>query len=144
MSKTPEPRQEILHATTVSIDGKGVLIVGPSGAGKSAMALEMMAMGAELVADDRTIVTRNGNTLQATVPEAISGKIEARGVGILTVPRSVSANLVLVVDLSQTSNSRLPEAQHHDVVGVQLTCLYRYPGTHFAASVFFYIKGLSS
>ena len=35
-------------------DGRGLLILGPSGAGKSALALQLIALGARLVADDRT------------------------------------------------------------------------------------------
>ena len=38
-----------IHATTVAIDGRGVMIRGGSGQGKSALALQMIAMGAELV-----------------------------------------------------------------------------------------------
>ena len=55
----------MLHATTVALAGQGVLILGPSGSGKSGLALQLMAMGAELVADDRTIVTARGSTLHA-------------------------------------------------------------------------------
>ena len=46
----------ILHGSCVAVEGRGVLIVGPSGAGKSSLALALMALGAELVADDRTEV----------------------------------------------------------------------------------------
>jgi HPr kinase/phosphorylase len=47
----------LLHASTVAFgrDG-GILILGPSGAGKSTLALRLIAAGAQLVADDRTIV----------------------------------------------------------------------------------------
>jgi len=51
-------RSEIRHATTVAVAGRGLMIEGPSGSGKSALALELMAFGAELVADDRTRVAR--------------------------------------------------------------------------------------
>ena len=45
-----------VHATCVAVNGKGVLIVGASGSGKSTLALQMLAMGAELVADDQVIL----------------------------------------------------------------------------------------
>ncbi|MDX5349528.1 MAG: serine kinase, partial [Paracoccaceae bacterium] len=48
---TPGP--QIVHATSVAVDGRGLLILGPSGAGKSSLALRLIALGARLVADDR-------------------------------------------------------------------------------------------
>ena len=44
--------RENLHASFVAINGRGVLILGPSGAGKSALALQLIAFGAKLVAGD--------------------------------------------------------------------------------------------
>jgi HPr kinase/phosphorylase len=138
-----ELQRDVFHATTICIDGKGVLIIGPSGAGKSGLALELMAMGAVLVADDRTLVTRHQSKLRATVPATIRGKIEARGVGILSVPDAGQTDLVLVVDLGKTIDSRLPEQQTHNVLGVPLDCLHRVPNSHFAASILFYVKGIT-
>ena len=43
----------LLHGTAVSIDGCGLLILGPSGAGKSSLAIDMLALGAQLISDDR-------------------------------------------------------------------------------------------
>ncbi len=47
-----------LHASAVAVDGRGCLITGASASGKSTLALEMIALGAELVADDRVDVRR--------------------------------------------------------------------------------------
>jgi HPr kinase/phosphorylase len=102
------PLTETLHATSVSVEGHAVLILGASGTGKSALALQLIALGAELVADDRTIITRSSKTLRASVPEAIAGQIEARGVGILGVPHAASAQVVLAVDMGRQSAKRLP------------------------------------
>ena len=44
-----------MHATTVALRGRGLLILGPSGSGKSTLALQLMAVGARLVADDGPI-----------------------------------------------------------------------------------------
>jgi len=52
-----------LHATAVAFDQKAVVITGPSGAGKSSLALQMMAFGADLVADDQVILTSNQHRL---------------------------------------------------------------------------------
>ena len=76
----------LLHASCVSINGNGVLILGPAGSGKSSLALNLIALGAELVADDQTLVRREHSDLIARCPETISNLIEARGLGFLTPP----------------------------------------------------------
>ena len=131
---------KLLHATTVAIAGRGVLIVGPSGAGKSALALQLMALGAQLVADDRTQVTRAANQITATVPQTIAGKIEARGVGILKVSAAGPTPVELVIDLAQRETQRLPQAHTHDVLGVTLPCLHNAVGAHFPSAILFYMK----
>ncbi|HGG65172.1 MAG TPA: serine kinase, partial [Rhodobacteraceae bacterium] len=70
----------VVHASSVAVDGKAVLVVGPSGSGKSALCLQLMALGATLVADDRTELISSESGLIARAPETIDGMIEARGV----------------------------------------------------------------
>ena len=103
---------DMVHATCVAVDGKGVLLRGPSGAGKSDLALRLIDGGAVLVADDYVkIVVENGG-LVAHAPETISGLIEARGIGLLHVPHQTSAPVDLVVDLVDASViERLPETE---------------------------------
>jgi len=131
----------ILHATCIAVAGKGVLITGPSGSGKSALALQLMAMGAELVADDRTVLSLRGGQLVATAPEAIRGMIEARGVGVLRVPFQDSARVVLAVDMSRIENERLPEAETMSVLDIPLPCLHKVDAPYFPAAILAYIKG---
>ncbi len=54
----------ILHAATVQVSGKTVLLVGESGAGKSTAALMLAKHGATIVAEDHTLIraTRTGFT----------------------------------------------------------------------------------
>jgi len=131
---------EIVHATTVSIDGKGVLIVGPSGSGKSSLALQLLALGAGLVADDRTQIIQQNQALIASVPSAISGLIEARGVGLITAPYIGPTPLALVVDLSKPEKQRLPETHSHSILGISLRCLHNAPSPHFAAAIWLYVQ----
>ena len=131
---------DLLHATTVAIAGRAVLIIGPSGAGKSALALQLLALGAELVADDRTEVRRDGDQIIATVPDTIAGKIEARGVGILDVAAAGPTPVVLVVDLAQRETQRLPQAHIHELLGVTLPCLHNAVGVHFPSAILLYMK----
>ena len=78
------------HASLVALhqpDGwHGVLIQGPSGSGKSDLVLRALDIGFRLVADDRTLVWASGGHLYGRAPEALAGRLEARGLGILTLP----------------------------------------------------------
>lgn len=49
---------EILHASSVAIDGDAIVFVGPSRAGKSSVAAQLNARGAALVADDVVSIER--------------------------------------------------------------------------------------
>lgn len=131
----------ILHATTISIDGQGVLILGPSGAGKSALAIQLMALGAQLVSDDRTIVTKADGMLIASAPSAIAGLIEARGIGLIRTVAAGPMPLALVVDLSQEEPDRLPHPHSQTLFDVTLPCLWRVSAAHFAPSILLYLKG---
>ncbi|PRY19865.1 Hpr(Ser) kinase/phosphatase [Aliiruegeria haliotis] len=125
---TDPPTSVILHASTVALGDGGLLILGPSGAGKSSLALDLIALGAELVADDRTHVRTSNGELVATAPESIAGRIEARHVGLLTIPFRTNVPLALAIDLGQPEPERLPPRRTTEILGVPLTMLYRPPG----------------
>lgn len=104
----PRLSSENLHASTVAIDGRAVLISGPSGSGKSDLALRMLDRGFTLVSDDRTIVRKEGSRLVASAPETIKGKLEVRGIGIVEVATASDVPLALVVELT-SDIERLPD-----------------------------------
>ncbi|KGJ04747.1 Hpr(Ser) kinase/phosphatase [Paracoccus halophilus] len=104
----------ILHASCVAHCGRGLLILGPSGAGKSTLALAMMALGASLVADDRTLLHGEAGRIMADCPPTIRGRIEARGVGILKAQACGPVELALAVDLGQAEPERLPPLRRFD------------------------------
>lgn len=137
----PDADQTILHASTVTIAGRGLLILGASGSGKSVLALNLIALGAMLVADDRTIVTRRGAVLSASCPPALSGMIEARGLGLLASPAAGETRLHLAVDLDREESDRLPPRRSVSVLGLPLDLVLRSQGTHFPAAVLCYLKG---
>jgi HPr kinase/phosphorylase len=134
------PAGVTLHAGCVAVGGRGLLILGPSGSGKSALALQLIALGAGLVADDRTDVTRAADGLTARCPPALSGMIEARGLGILHAPVVSAAKLVLAVDLGVTETERLPPFRHVDVLGVELPLVRAQQGSHFHAALLHYLR----
>jgi hypothetical protein len=85
----------------------GILLLGDSGAGKSDVTLRLIAMGAELVADDRTDLFILRGRLHARAPKAITGLMEVRGLGILELPHARSARVALAVTLV-SKVARLP------------------------------------
>lgn len=100
----------IVHASAVSLGGRGVLILGRSGAGKSGLALRLIALGAQLVSDDRVMLEPHGaDGLAARAPATIRGLIEARGVGILRLEPVEPVPLVVGVDLDTAPEARLPQ-----------------------------------
>jgi HPr kinase/phosphorylase len=92
---------EIVHATCIAIDGRGILLLGAPGSGKSDLALRLIDKGAELVSDDGTVVEARGGRLYGRCGPHIAGKLEVRGLGILDVEARVEALLVLALALDQ-------------------------------------------
>lgn len=113
---TADIHQGPVHGTAVAVGGRGFLILGPSGAGKSGLALQMIALGAELVADDQVNLIRREAAVLLSAPAALSGLIEARGVGLLTVPTRPEVELQCVVDLATDPETRMPHPQHVHVL----------------------------
>lgn len=132
---------EILHASCVAVDGRGLLILGPSGAGKSALAIRLIALGATLVSDDRTRVMVEGATLVASCPNPdLAGLVEARGMGILRAPTSESVPLALAVDLGQRETDRLPLHRSVTILGIPLSLVLQVQNDHFPDALMLYLR----
>jgi HPr kinase/phosphorylase len=139
---TGESQGTILHATCVAVAGRGLLILGASGSGKSALALQLIALGARLVSDDRVLVTSDADGLLASCPApAILGLIEARGFGLLRLDALVSARLILAVDLDQTEAQRLPPPRQLVVAARSLPLAYAPKGGHLPAALYLHLAG---
>lgn len=130
----------MVHATCVACGDRAALIRGEAGRGKSALALDLLAMGAGLVSDDRTRLRRLGGQVMADAPETIRGLIEARGIGILRLPDLGPQPLALIVDMDRDVVERLPPRRHEDVMGILLPCLGRVPHRHFPAAILLYLR----
>jgi len=134
-----QKEQEIVHATCVAADAGGILILGASGSGKSGLGLALMAHGALLVADDRTVLTRDGDALIATAPDTIRGLIEVRGIGILNAPVADAAPVVLAIDLDRTETHRLPPLRTIGLMGQSVPLLHKVENGHFASAILHYL-----
>jgi len=116
----PRLSAETIHASTVSINGRAVLIAGPSGSGKSDLALRLLDRGFKLVSDDRTVVRRDGEKLIASAPPNIAGKLEIRGLGIVDMETVENVPVALFVELT-SDIQRLPdENRERPVLGVRV------------------------
>lgn len=119
------PETTLVHASTVAIGGLAVLISGPPGCGKSDLALRLVDRGARLVADDQTEVEKRADgSLAARVPAAIAGRIEVRGLGLVSVPGAAGPEdsfpvaLAISVETSTSAVERLPEPETTGILGV--------------------------
>ena len=106
---------ETLHASTVALDGRAVMISGPSGSGKSDLALRLLDRGFTLVSDDQTIVKRAGDRLVASAPPTIAGKLEIRGIGIVDMETVDNVPVALFVELT-SDIQRLPDDSRERLV----------------------------
>ena len=107
----PKPKANI-HASCVAIGQRGILLVGGSGTGKSDVALRLIDGGAQLVADDRTILFVANGALHGRAPDSIKGLLEIRGLGIVAMPARPQVRIALVVRLGREAE-RLPRAHFY-------------------------------
>lgn len=131
----------LLHATSVSFSGRALLILGPSGSGKSGLALELMALGAALIADDRTEITLRDGHPVAGCPDPIRGRIEARGIGLLAAEPAPPAPVALAVDLGRSETERLPPPRTVELLGEKVPLLHKVETRHFPAALMQYLRG---
>ena len=134
---------ENIHATAIALGGNAALIRGAPGSGKSDLALRCLALAptalvpcpASLVADDRVDLSRHGNRIMAEAPASIRGKIEVRGLGILTVPCAQAAEVVLIADLTALDKiERLPDPEPQaELLGLRLPLIHLAPFTASAS-----------
>jgi len=107
------------HASAVAVKGCGLLIIGAPRAGKTTLALEMVALGATLIADDRVVVTPGGaGELRLSAPPNIAGLAEVRGFGLARLPATSGVPLALIADLDRAEPERLPPPRERVIAGI--------------------------
>lgn len=135
------PSSDLVHASCVALAGRGLLILGPSGSGKSTLALQMMGLGATLVADDQVALRRHGDQVLAEAPARLRGLIEARGVGLLQAEASGAVPLVLAVDLAEAEPDRLPPQRQITLLAWPIPLVLGRGAHHLSFALLQYLKG---
>jgi len=121
---------ENIHATCITLKGRGILLIGKPGSGKSDLALRMiLEKGAVLIADDRTDIRPGQNKPVASCPEKTAGLLEVRGVGIFRFPVMKQTEIDLIVELaaSPAEIERLPEPETTMICGLPVKKIRLYP-----------------
>jgi serine kinase of HPr protein (carbohydrate metabolism regulator) len=96
----------------------------------------LISAPALLVSDDQVRVERSRDGVIATAPDSIRGKLEVRGIGIMSAPAAPEAQVVLIVDLVSSEDiERFPATTHvASILGIELPVLKLAPFEASAAA----------
>ena len=122
--KIPFNGSLIMHATCVDINGSGVLIVGRSGSGKSSLAINLLALGSNLVADDQCELVKKNNRFRISKPASLPNSIEIRGIGLVSVPMVVETSLDWVVNMDEAEKERMPDLRFTEIDGYKIPTIF--------------------
>ncbi len=105
------------------MNGEGVLILGEPGTGKSDLALRLIdepgfgtsesPMRGTLISDDQVIITREEDRLVASAPSTIRGKLEVRGLGIVSLVTLPSGPAAARCQVANPFRYRTPSRSVH-------------------------------
>ena len=115
-----EPADTCIHATSVAIGRRAVLLMGPSGSGKSDLALRLIDRGAVLVSDDYTALSRADDMLLASPPQTIAGKMEIRHIGIVHLSCAMHVPVALAIMLEDRPERMPDELATATLLGVEV------------------------
>ena len=113
-----------MHATCVDINGSGVLIIGRSGSGKSSLAINLLALGSKLVADDQCELVKKNNRFRISKPASLPNSIEIRGIGLVSVPMVVETSLDWVVNMDEVEKERMPDLRLTEIDGYKIPTIF--------------------
>ncbi len=125
-----------MHATCVDINGSGVLIVGRSGSGKSSLAINLLALGSKLVADDQCEIVKKNNKFCVFKPASLPSSIEIRGIGLVSVPMVVETSLDWVVNMDESEKKRMPDLQFTEIDGYRIPTVFGKNMDHLASRIY--------
>ena len=108
----------------MDINGSGVLIVGSSGSGKSSLAINLLALGSKLVADDQCELVKKNNRFSVSKPASLPNSIEIRGIGLVSVPMVVETSLDWVVNMDEAETERMPNLRFTEIGGYRVPTVF--------------------
>ena len=108
----------------MDINGSGVLIVGSSGSGKSSLAINLLALGSKLVADDQCELVKKNNRFSVSKPASLPKSIEIRGIGLVSVPMVVETSLDWVVNMDEAETERMPNLRFTEIDGYKIPTVF--------------------
>ena len=129
------------HASAVAFGENACLITGGSGKGKSTLALELLAFGGQLIADDRVDLLLERDVVLLACPPGTKGLIEARRIGLICTTSAPSTPARLWVDLDEHSSQRLPHLQNRDLLGRSVPVIFGPYRPGLAAAVKLLLTG---
>ena len=122
--KIPFTGSIVMHASCVDVNGSGVLIVGRSGSGKSSLAINLLALGSTLVADDQCELVKKNNIFRISKPASLPKSIEIRGVGLVSVPMVKETSLNWVVNMDEAEKERMPPPRFTEIGGIRVPTVF--------------------
>ena len=108
----------------MDINGSGILILGRSGSGKSSLAINLIALGSKLVADDQCKLVKKNNSFRIFKPASLPNSIEVRGIGLVSVPTVVETRLDWVVNMDEAETERMPDLRFTEVGGYRVPTVF--------------------
>ncbi|MBR1600754.1 MAG: HPr kinase/phosphatase C-terminal domain-containing protein [Alphaproteobacteria bacterium] len=120
---------KIIHATLISVGGKGVLLIGNSGFGKSDLALRLIeSKKAKLVADDVVELWEQNGKVKGCAPQNLAGLLEVRGIGIVTYSYIEKTTVDVIVELKNSLDDieRMPLMQKEMIFGLEINKIDLY------------------
>ena len=142
--KIPFNGSLIMHATCVDINGSGVLIVGRSGSGKSSLAINLLALGAKLVAYDHCELVKKNNRFFISKPASLPNSIEIRGIGLVSVPMVVETSLDWVVNMDEAETERMPNLRFTEIDGYRVPTVFGKDMDELASRIYVLVSNALS
>ena len=142
--KIPSNGSLIMHATCVDVNGSGVLIIGRSGSGKSSLAINLLALGSTLVADDQCKLVRKNNRYRISKPASLPNSIEIRGIGLVSVPMVNETNLDWVVNMDKAEKERMPSPRFTEIGGFRVPTVFGKEMDDLASRIYILVSNTLS
>ncbi len=109
-----------IYASAVSIHGNGILLFGESKSGKSDITVRLLHDGADLIADDRTVLKKRGESVYAFPNPNIKGLIEVRGIGLVSLPFTENIPVAAIFTLIDKDEERTPLPGYREIMGIKI------------------------